>query len=94
MMRSICDEAYEVFKDDLPGETADSMMEIVLQVNREAGENTSSTLQDIQRRQLTEIDYINGYICKMGYQRGVNVKSSQAIVNLIHAKEALCSLQK
>ncbi|KAI8378986.1 2-dehydropantoate 2-reductase [Blakeslea trispora] len=93
LMRSICDEAYEVFKDDLPGETADSMMEIVLNVNREAAENTCSTLHDLQRHQFTEIDYINGYVCKMGYQRGVNVKSSQAIVHLIHAKEALYSLK-
>ncbi|KAI8092148.1 2-dehydropantoate 2-reductase [Gilbertella persicaria] len=89
MMRAICEEAYEVFKDDLPGETMESMMDVVLRVNKEAGENTCSTLQDIQNRQITEIDYINGYICKMGNKMNINTKSNQAIVNLIHAREVL-----
>ncbi|KAI7907292.1 2-dehydropantoate 2-reductase [Cokeromyces recurvatus] len=89
MMRAICEEAYDVFKDDLPGESVNTLMNMVLAINKEAGENICSTLQDIKANRLTEIDYINGYICKMGYKKNISVKSNQAIVNLIHAKEAL-----
>ncbi|KAI9487886.1 MAG: 2-dehydropantoate 2-reductase [Benjaminiella poitrasii] len=89
MMRAICEEAYDVLKDGLPGETVDSLLDMVLAINKEAGENVCSTLQDIRAKRLTEIDYINGYICKLGYEKNVNVRSNQAIVNLIHAKEVL-----
>lgn len=89
MMRAICEEGYEVFKDEMPGETVESLMELVLRTNQEAGENVSSTLQDIRAKRQTEVDYLNGYICKIGQEKGINVKSNQAIVNLIHAREVL-----
>ncbi|GAN01754.1 2-dehydropantoate 2-reductase [Mucor ambiguus] len=89
LMRSICQEAHDVFKDDLPGETVDSLMDMVLACNRETGENVCSTLQDIRSKNLTEIDYLNGYICKKGQERGIDVRYNQAMVYIIHAKEAL-----
>lgn len=92
MMRAICEEAYEVLKDGMPGETVDSLMEMVLKINEEASENSCSTLQDIRNKRLTEIDYINGYICKLGKEKNIDVKTNQAIVNLIHAKEAIYDL--
>ncbi|KAL7316042.1 2-dehydropantoate 2-reductase (Ketopantoate reductase) (KPA reductase) (KPR) [Mucor circinelloides] len=89
LMRSICQEAHDVFRDDLPGETVDSLMDMVLAINQEAGENVCSTLQDIRSKNLTEIDYLNGYICKKGQERGIDVRYNQAMVYIIHAKEAL-----
>ncbi|GAN03510.1 2-dehydropantoate 2-reductase [Mucor ambiguus] len=89
MMRSICEEGYEVFKDEMPGESVESLMDMVMRTNLEAGENVSSTLQDIRAKRLTEVDYLNGYIVRMGQQKGINVKSNQAIVNFIHAREVL-----
>ncbi|KAG2191184.1 hypothetical protein INT46_004112 [Mucor plumbeus] len=89
MMRAICEEGYEVFKDEMPGETVESLMEMVLRTNQEAGENISSTLQDIRAKRQTEVDYLNGYIYRIGQEKGINVKSNQAIVNLIHAREVL-----
>ncbi|CEP15488.1 hypothetical protein [Parasitella parasitica] len=89
MMRAICQEAHDVFRDDLPGETVDSLMDMVLAINQQAGENICSTLQDIRLKNLTEIDYLNGYICKKGRERGIDVRYNQAMVNIIHAKEAL-----
>lgn len=89
MMRSVCQEAYDVIKEDLPGETVDSLMDNVLATTHTAGENTCSTLQDIQNRRLTEIDYINGYIVKLGNEKGIDTNTNQALVHLIHAKEVL-----
>jgi 2-dehydropantoate 2-reductase len=89
IMRSVCEEFYEVFRDGLPGETVDSLMDMVLEINDQAGENICSTLQDIRAKRLTEIDYINGYVCKKGQEQNINVKTNQFFVNLMHAKEAL-----
>ncbi|KAI8642114.1 2-dehydropantoate 2-reductase [Parasitella parasitica] len=89
MMKAICQEAHDVLRDDLPGETVDSLMDMVLAINQEAGENVCSTLQDIRLKNLTEIDYLNGYICKKGRERGIDVRYNQAMVYIIHAKEAL-----
>lgn len=89
LMTSVCEEAFEVLKDELPRESVESLMKLVLDMTESAGENSCSTLQDIRGRRLTEIDFINGYICKLGKERGVDTKTNQALVNLIHAKEAL-----
>ncbi|GAA5802846.1 2-dehydropantoate 2-reductase [Helicostylum pulchrum] len=89
LMTLICEEAFSVLKDDLPGETVDSLMEMVLEIAKDAGENKCSTLQDIHGLRLTEIDYLNGYLCKLGKQKGINTTANQALVDLIHAKEDL-----
>ncbi|KAG0739374.1 hypothetical protein G6F57_009928 [Rhizopus arrhizus] len=94
LLRAICEETYEVFKDDLPGEDFKSIMKMVSDIAIEARENTCSTLQDIQNGRLTEVDYINGYICKVGKERNINTTTNQNMVNLIHAKEILCGLDK
>ncbi|OAC98453.1 hypothetical protein MUCCIDRAFT_157406 [Mucor lusitanicus CBS 277.49] len=67
---------------------------MVLAINQEAGENVCSTLQDIRSKNLTEIDYLNGYICKKGQERGIDVRYNQAMVYIIHAKEALYELEE
>ena len=89
LMRSICEETHRVIGKDLPNESVDSLMEIVLDIARSAGENKCSTLQDMEAKRLTEIDYLNGYICKLGKQKGIDTRTNQALVNLIHAKESL-----
>lgn len=93
LMTSVCEEAYKVLKDELPGETMESLMELVLRIAEAAGENSCSTLQDVRGHRLTEIDYINGYICKLGKERGIDTKVNQTLVNLIHAKEVLYDTQ-
>ncbi|KAL0572688.1 hypothetical protein ABG067_009252, partial [Albugo candida] len=39
MMQSVCEEAYSVMKDELPGESVESLMKLVLDTSHEAGEN-------------------------------------------------------
>lgn len=89
MMNSVCEEAYSVLKNELPGESVETLMKLVLDICKSAGENTCSTLQDIRDKRLTEIDYLNGYICKLGKEKNIDTKTNQALVHLIHAKEAL-----
>ena len=49
-------------------------------------ENDSSMLQDLRRRNKTEIDYINGYIIKRGEQLGLRCVMNYMIMNLVKAK--------
>ncbi|KAI9362717.1 2-dehydropantoate 2-reductase [Pilaira anomala] len=89
LMTSICEEAYEVLKDELPGENVESLMKMVLEIAKDAGENKCSTLQDICGHRHTEIDYLNGYVCKLGKQKGISTTANQVLVDMIHAKEEL-----
>jgi 2-dehydropantoate 2-reductase len=49
---------------------------------------TSSSLQSLQRRQQTEIDYFNGYICRLGRETGIATPVNDRIVAMIHEIEA------
>lgn len=48
-----------------------------------------SMLQDIQRGRRTEIDALNGAICRLGQEYGVPTPVNQAITCLVKAKEQL-----
>jgi 2-dehydropantoate 2-reductase len=49
---------------------------------------TSSSLQSLERGRMTEIDYLNGYICDRGRKYGVPTPLSEAIVTMIKQIEA------
>ena len=48
----------------------------------------SSSLQSLERGRLTEIDYLNGYICDRANEHSVPVPLNQAVVAMIKAIEA------
>lgn len=48
-----------------------------------------STLQDVERKQKTEIDTLNGVVVEYGELYGVEVPYSRMLVALIHAREHL-----
>lgn len=48
----------------------------------------SSMLQSIERGKPTEIDYLNGFICKKAKDLGVNVPLNDRLVNLVKEIEA------
>ncbi|KAI8882453.1 2-dehydropantoate 2-reductase [Backusella circina FSU 941] len=87
LMRGVCYEAYQVLKDDLPNETPETLLEHTLEILTTAGENTCSTLQDLKAKRLTEIDYLNGYVCKRGKILNIPTPVNQTLVDLVHAKE-------
>jgi 2-dehydropantoate 2-reductase len=43
----------------------------------------SSSLQSLERGRKTEIDYLNGYICERGQERGVSTPLNQAVVTMV-----------
>lgn len=55
---------------------------------RESGEHYPSMHQDLQKGRLTEIDYLNGAVARLGEQAGIPVPVNTLLTRLIHAKEA------
>jgi 2-dehydropantoate 2-reductase len=51
-------------------------------------EHRSSMLRDIERGKRTEVDAINGYICRRGAELGVPAPVNAVLTGLIHAIEA------
>ena len=49
--------------------------------------NPGSTLQSIQRGQLTEIDFLNGAVVAAAQQAGISTPTNAALVNLVHQVE-------
>lgn len=47
----------------------------------------SSSLQSLERGRRTEVDYLNGYICRQGQRHGVPTPVNDAVVAMIHAIE-------
>jgi 2-dehydropantoate 2-reductase len=48
----------------------------------------SSSLQSIERGRLTEIDYLNGYICQRGREHAVPTPVNETVVSFIKAIES------
>ncbi len=49
----------------------------------------NSMYQDIEGCRLTEVDYINGAIVRLGEKDGIATPVNRMIVNLTHFKEKL-----
>ena len=51
------------------------------------GEGKPSLLQDIEKKRLTEVDFLNGYIVKKGKEVGVKTPLNERLVELVHEIE-------
>ncbi|KAK1835319.1 putative 2-dehydropantoate 2-reductase [Podospora conica] len=71
---------------DRDGEFSDErLLERVLAVARETGENTSSMLQDVLGGRRTEVGWINGFVAREGRRLGVGVGMNERLVGLVEA---------
>ncbi|MBU6419319.1 MAG: 2-dehydropantoate 2-reductase [Proteobacteria bacterium] len=57
--------------------------QIVLQTGRDMARQFSSTAQDIMRGRRTEIDYLNGYVVRLGAVHGVATPLNQALTVMV-----------
>ncbi|HEX4481421.1 MAG TPA: 2-dehydropantoate 2-reductase [Rudaea sp.] len=67
-----------------PGEAYDAWLSTVL---ANYGDLKPSMLQDFERRKTTEIDFINGYVAKLGDGLNVPTPVNDAIVAMVHSIE-------
>jgi len=63
--------------------SAESLQEEALRVTEVTKANISSMLQDVQRGAYTEIDYINGYLMRLGQKYDVPAKVNTTLLDLV-----------
>jgi len=68
----------------VPGNDYDAWIEQIVAVY---GDLKPSMLQDFERGRQTEVDFINGYVARLGRQIGVPIAMNAAIVDMVHAIE-------
>ena len=52
----------------------------IADIARKRGGGQPSLLQDVIKKRRTEIDYLNGYVCEQGKQKGVKTPYNDAVV--------------
>ncbi|MCE5090212.1 2-dehydropantoate 2-reductase [Staphylococcus devriesei] len=67
---------------------ADEVYHYLIDLNDKVGPHFPSMYQDlINNNRLTEIDYINGAVAKLGLEHDIFAPVNQFVANMIHAKE-------
>lgn len=64
-------------------QTPDALRERIEQVARNTAGNTSSMRADVQRERRTEIDFINGYVAKLGKELGIETPVNQMLTERV-----------
>jgi 2-dehydropantoate 2-reductase len=91
LMEQIVDEVLAVARAArvaLPGvDDRHSGMVAALELATQMADAFSSTAQDLNRDQPTEIDALNGYICRRGAELGIPVPVNHALFSLVKLAE-------
>lgn len=84
LMKALFRETFEILSHlGLSGET--ELWDQVLHVCSATSRNESSMLQDVSSRNETEIEFINGAICRMAIQQGREAPWNEAVTALVKA---------
>jgi len=83
IMEHAVEEAVSVSKAKNINLPYDDPFEKVLEVCRDTSNNIASMLQDVLNRKFTEIDFINGAICREGENLGISTPVNQTLTNLV-----------
>ncbi|KAJ2900238.1 putative enniatin synthase [Zalerion maritima] len=70
------------------------LMQLVLSVAENTGENTSSMLQDVRAGRRTEIAYINGYLAAKGRKLGLPTPHNSKLVAIFQILEEMGSYKQ
>ncbi|KAJ1862247.1 hypothetical protein LPJ73_000806 [Coemansia sp. RSA 2703] len=91
-MSSACAEISAIYARAHPhlhGElTAQAIEDYVLHIARITARNCSSMLQDVSSGRQTEVEWINGYLVRLGKQHGVPTPVNTLLYTLVKLKEA------
>ncbi|RUS27198.1 ketopantoate reductase PanE/ApbA C terminal-domain-containing protein [Jimgerdemannia flammicorona] len=92
LIQHVCDEAAEVIRaSSLVSDrhviatrfTSDALQRIVEQVCQNTSRNESSMLQDVRARRITEVDYMNGYLSRIGKRLGIPTPANDILIALV-----------
>jgi len=65
----------------------DDMLAAVKEVAQGTAQNISSMLQDVRAKRRTEVDFINGAVCRQGAALGIETPVNQTLNDLVKALE-------
>lgn len=83
IMKQAVAEAVAVSKAKKINLAFDDPFQKVLEVCKNTAGNIASMLQDVLNKRPTEVDYINGAICKEGQKTGIPTPVNQILTDLI-----------
>ncbi len=84
-MTRLCEEAEQVAAALQQPLFDHPLIEAAAGVARATAGNLSSMLQDVRHQRPTEIDFINGYICRMADKLTIEVPENQRVLTAIEA---------
>lgn len=64
----------------------DRLLSVVLDLCRATASNSSSMREDLRRLHRTEIDWINGYVVRLGYAHQVPTPTNRMLMELVQSK--------
>jgi 2-dehydropantoate 2-reductase len=88
IMKEAVAEAVAVSKAKKINSAFDDPFEKVLEVCRNTAGNIASMLQDVLNKRPTEVDYINGAICKEGQKAGIPTPVNRTLTDLVRTIQA------
>ncbi|MEH6651851.1 MAG: 2-dehydropantoate 2-reductase [Motiliproteus sp.] len=84
-MEQLCREVEKVTQTSGQLLFAQPLIEHAQKIAEATSTNYSSMLQDVRNGRRTEIDFINGFICRQAAQQGIDVPYNQALVDTVLA---------
>ena len=66
-----------------PQQAPEDLRETIEAVARKTAANTSSMRADVKAGRTTEIDFINGYLARLGHQHGIPVQVNQMLAEQV-----------
>ena len=82
-VQSIIREGVSVARSEGLETDDESVLAVVHNVAKVTRHNTSSMLQDVQKKKMTEIDSINGYIIQLAREHDIEVPVNEALYGLV-----------
>jgi len=89
LVNSMISEIVEVFEEEGVSITKDEIMDNLINIIKDTGENKSSMLQDIEWKRKTEIEFLTGYILERATEYGINTPSNRIIYELVKQLEVV-----
>lgn len=94
LFQQIIQEGWSVLHSDYFLPSPDVLLDEIYQLARQVPEHYSSTYQDVMSERASEIDFLNGYIVKLGERNGIPTPFNREITQRIRRLEEKIAKEK
>lgn len=84
LIQQLIEEIISVAKSDGVTFKYEKLQNTIKEVANKTAMNTSSMLADVNAKKRTEIDYINGYIVKLGKANNINIEANEDLLHQVN----------